>query len=89
MITLWSNSAFEHARYLIDDLAKKQLPLVEDDFLEVLYQAYLRKKPGVCNLTEVDKHIHIKFKILNLRGYLKLYRTGEMQGKFWLIRSAE
>ena len=63
-----------------DELAKKRLPLTENDFLEVLYKAYLRKNPAIQTLTKNDELLHIRQKILNLRGYLKLYRNSEMQG---------
>ena len=63
-----------------DEFSKKRLPLTENDFMEVIYMAYLRKNPAFQTLTQDDKLLHIKQKILNLRGYLKLYRNSEMQG---------
>lgn len=63
-----------------DEMAKKRLPLTQDDFLEVIYMAYLRKNPAIQSLTQNDGLLHIRQKILNLRGYLKLYRNSEMQG---------
>ena len=57
-----------------------RLPLNQNDFLEVIYNAYLRKNPAIQTLTQNDGMLHINQKILNLRGYLKLYRNSEMQG---------
>lgn len=68
-----------------DEMAKKRLPLTQNDFLEVIYMAYLRKNPAIQSLTQNDGLLHIRQKILNLRGYLKLYRNSEMQGMPQLV----